>query len=154
MRKTIIILVASLLCALGVAAQLPEHVRWDARVDSVAPGRGTVVLTATMADGWHIYGFDKPTEDASMFPTELSLEPSQSYTPQGEWTPSRPAAEHFDNMLQLKLTWWEGTVEFRHDFVLTDASRGADIKVKAAWMVCNAQSCTAPARSTDRKSVV
>lgn len=148
MRKTIIILVASLLCALGVAAQLPEHVRWDARVDSVAPGRGTVVLTATMADGWHIYGFDKPTEDASMFPTELSLEPSQSYTPQGDWTPSRPAAEHFDNMLQLKLTWWEGTVEFRHDFVLADASRGADIKVKAAWMVCNAQSCTAPARRT------
>lgn len=148
MRKTIITLVASLLCALGVAAQLPEHVAWDARVDSVAPGRGTVVLTATMADGWHIYGFDKPTEDASMFPTELSLEPSQSYTPQGDWTPSRPAAEHFDNMLQLKLTWWDGTVEFRHDFVLADTSRGADIKVKAAWMVCNAQSCTAPARRT------
>ena len=67
MRKTIITLVTSLLCALGMSAQLPEHVAWDARVDSVAPGRGTVVLTATMADGWHIYGFDKPAEDARYF---------------------------------------------------------------------------------------
>ncbi len=146
MKKIFSLFAALLLCGLGAAAQLPEHVQWEARIDSTAPGRGSVVLTATMADGWHIYGFEKPTEDASMFPTELSLEPAEGVVAEGSWTPSRPAAEHFDDMLQLRLSWWDGTVEFRHDFRLADASRGATLRVRAAYMVCNAQSCTAPAR--------
>ncbi|MDE6270766.1 MAG: thioredoxin family protein, partial [Muribaculaceae bacterium] len=128
-------------------AQLPEHVQWSARIDSSSPDRGTVVLPATMADGWHIYGFatGTPADDDS-YPTELTLEPGPGCTPEGEWKPSRPASDHFDDMLQLNLTWWDGTVEFRHDFRLADGAKAADMKVQASYMSCNDQSCTAPTR--------
>lgn len=125
-------------------AQLPEHVEWSARIDSTAPDRGNIILTAAMAEGWHIYGFDKPTEDASMYPTELTVAPAEGLNILGDWTPSRPAGEHFDTMLQLNLTWWDGTVSFSLPFSVSGP--GAAIRVTAAYMVCNAQSCTAPAR--------
>jgi len=146
MMKKITVLFLLLTAAVAVRAQLPEHVEWSARIDSVAPDRGNIVLTATMDDGWHIYGFDKPTEDASMYPTEISVAPSAGFEATGAWEPSRPAAEHFDSMLQLKLTWWDGTVSFTLPFRVADASGSAEMKVTAAYMLCNAQSCTAPSR--------
>lgn len=146
--KNILFCIIALGCFVTSNAQLPEHASWSARIDSIAPDRGNIVLTAEMSDGWHIYGFDKPTEDASMFPTELSVEPSDGLELLGDWTPSRPADEHFDSMLQLKLTWWDGSVSFTMPFRVADSASGTPIKVKAAYMVCNAQSCTAPARRT------
>ena len=62
--RSILAGLAGLLTLTVAAAPLPEHVQWDARVDSMAPDRANIVLTATMAEGWHIYGFTKPTEDA------------------------------------------------------------------------------------------
>lgn len=147
MKKISTLIAALVLCVLGTAAQLPEHVQWSARIDNAAADCGTVVLTATMAEGWHIYGFATGTAvDDDCYPTELTFEPGNGIVADGEWTPSRPAAEHFDDMLQLNLKWWDGTVEFRRDFRLTDGAKGAEIKVGAAYMACNDQSCTAPTR--------
>ncbi|MDE6287037.1 MAG: hypothetical protein K2L99_08600, partial [Muribaculaceae bacterium] len=147
MRKilALITLVAAVLTV--SAAPLPEYVKWSARIDSVAPDRGTVVVTAAMADGWHIYGFEKPADDAGMYPTQLTVEASAGVKLADAWTPSRPAAEHIDALLQLRLTWWDGTVSFSRDFT-TSGAQGADIKVTAAYMVCNDRSCTAPASTT------
>lgn len=125
-------------------AQLPEHVEWEARIDSTSPAGGTIEVTAKMADGWHIYGFTKPTEDASMYPTVLTVAPAEGLELTGDWTPSRPAEEHIDALLQLRLTWWDGTVSFSRPFRVSGS--GADIKVTAAYMVCNDLSCTAPAK--------
>ncbi len=129
------------------AAPLPEYVKWSARIDSVAPDRGTIEVTATMADGWHIYGFEKPAADAGMYPTQLTVETSPGVKLADDWTPSRPAAEHIDALLQLRLTWWDGTVTFSRGFTVAGA-QGARIAVTAAYMVCNDQSCTAPASTT------
>ena len=145
MKKFLLLFVA-LVLALGAGAEVPEHIKWQARIDSVGPDRGAIVLKATMSDGWHIYGFTKPTDDASMYPTVLTLVPAPGVEPVGDWIPSKVAAEHFDEMLQLRLTWWDGTVEFRHEFMLAAGATGADIDATAAYMLCNAQSCTAPTK--------
>lgn len=133
--------------AAGMWAQLPEHIKWDARIDSFGPAEGTIVVTATIDEGWHIYGFEKPAEDATMYPTAISVTPEAGLELDGVWMPSRPAAEHFDDMMQLKLPWWEGTVSFSQKFRLAGGAEGVDIKVTAAYMLCNAQSCTAPAKT-------
>ena len=144
--RSILAGLAGLLTLTVAAAPLPEHVQWDARVDSMAPDRANIVLTATMAEGWHIYGFTKPTEDASMYPTELTLAPADGLHADGQWTPSRPAGEHFDDMLQLRLTWWDGTVSYTLPVRIDDPSHATPLRVTAAYMACNATSCTAPAR--------
>ena len=143
----LMLLAATVLTA--TAAALPEYVKWSARIDSVAPSRGTIVVTASMAEGWHIYGFDKPADDAGMYPTQLTAEATPGVTLADDWTPSRPAGEHIDALLQLRLTWWDGTVSFSRGFTTADgAPGGADIKVTASYMVCNDRSCTAPATTT------
>ena len=144
--RSILAGLAGLLTLTVAAAPLPEHVQWDARVDSMAPDRANIVLTATMAEGWHIYGFTKPPEDASMYPTELTLAPADGLHADGQWTPSRPAGEHFDDMLQLRLTWWDGTVSYTLPVRIDDPSHATPLRVTAAYMACNATSCTAPAR--------
>ncbi len=147
--KKIYLLVLLLATTLGaLAAPLPEYVKWSARIDSLAPDRGNIVVTAEMADGWHIYGFDRPADDAGMYPTQLTAEAGPGVKLADAWTPSRPAAEHVDALLQLRLTWWDGSVQFTRGFTLEGATRGADIGVTAAYMVCNDRSCTAPAKTS------
>ena len=145
--KRLFVLLTAAVAAIGIWAQLPEHIKWQASIDSLNATEGTVVLTADIDDGWHIYGFEKPSDDATMFPTALSIEPVPGLEIDGDWTPSRPAAEHFDDMMQLKLPWWDGSVSFEQKFRLAGGAKGADIKVTAAYMLCNAQSCTAPAKA-------
>lgn len=146
MKKTATLLLA-FVAAVCASAQAPENVEWAAHIDSIAPDRGTLVLTATMADGWHIYGTEKPSEDASMYPTDIAATATGAeFT--NDWTPSRPAGEHFDAMLQLQLSWWEGQVSFSRSFRLSDASAAATFNITAAYMACTAQSCTAPVKRT------
>ncbi|MDE6541503.1 MAG: thioredoxin family protein [Muribaculaceae bacterium] len=149
MKKLILMLAAVLTAAVSAwAAPLPENAVWTARVDSLAPDKGAVVLTATMTEGWHIYGFEKPSADATMFPTEITATASEGLEWTDDWTPSRAASEHFDALLQLKLPWWDGSVDFTRHFRLGSGADAASIKVVAAFMVCNAQSCTAPDKRT------
>lgn len=139
--RRVALLIVTLLCAVSLSAQMAGEVRWTASVEKTSANAGKVVLKAAIPSGWHIYGMELPDEDTQA--TEFSFE-SNDVDFTGAVTPSVPAGMHHDAMLEIDLTWWEGSVTFTRDFRLKPGVSHATIKCSVAYMACTEQSCTRP----------
>lgn len=134
--RRVALLIVTLLCAVSLSAQMAGEVRWTASVEKTSANAGKVVLKAAIPSGWHIYGMELPDEDTQA--TEFSFE-SNDVDFTGAVTPSVPAGMHHDAMLEIDLTWWEGSVTFTRDFRLKPGVSQATIKCSVAYMACTEQ---------------
>lgn len=146
MRRFYLLFASLLLCISAFALpQPPVVVNWDVSIDSVSPTEGAVVATATIAEGYHIYGMEKPQNlDIPLTLTSLKVLPQHNVELVGEVSPSREADVHTDMLLNAELQWWDNTVTLRQGFRLINNAKGAKLAVEISYMACNATSCTAP----------
>lgn len=129
-------------------AQRPVHVKWTAEVTEVSQSGGTIVLTATIDPGWHIFGMEATAalgEDAvaPQF-TEIKFAPSPGVSFSGSPVPSVQAITDFDESLKLNLPMWEGSVSFTQQFKVDSSVTSATISGTVDYMACTQKSCTAP----------
>ena len=138
-----------LLLGCGISFAAPSHVEWSAATESTAPGKGTLVITAKIESGWHIYGVEMPdmgNEPGIPDPTAIIIEAAPGLKATGITTTDAKETVHFDEFLNLNLPWLQGTVVLKQDFELTDGAKGAPIKGYVRFMACNDNSCTPPAK--------
>ncbi|MDE5683684.1 MAG: thioredoxin family protein [Muribaculaceae bacterium] len=133
----------------GIAAAAPSHVEWSARIENKTAQKGTLIITANIESGWHIYGVEMPDmgdEPGVPDATSIEVEPTAGLVmTSGTTTDSQPTV-HFDEFLNLNLPWLQGTVELKRDFELSDGVKGVNINGYVKFMACNANSCTPPAK--------
>lgn len=133
----------------GIAAAAPSHVEWSARIENKTAQKGTLIITANIESGWHIYGVEMPDmgdEPGVPDATSIEVEPTAGLVmTSGTTTDSQPTV-HFDEFLNLNLPWLQGTVELKRDFELSDGAKGVNIKGYVKFMACNDNSCTPPAK--------
>lgn len=133
----------------GIAAAAPSHVEWSARIENKTVQKGTLIITANIESGWHIYGVEMPDmgdEPGVPDATSIEVEPTAGLVmTSGTTTDSQPTV-HFDEFLNLNLPWLQGTVELKRDFELSDGVKGVNIKGYVKFMACNDNSCTPPAK--------
>ncbi len=133
----------------GIAAAAPSHVEWSARIENKTAQKGTLIITANIESGWHIYGVEMPDmgdEPGVPDATSIEVEPTAGLVmTSGTTTDSQPTV-HFDEFLNLNLPWLQGTVELKRDFELSDGVKGVNIKGYVKFMACNDNSCTPPAK--------
>ncbi len=133
----------------GIAAAAPSHVEWSARIENKTAQKGTLIITANIESGWHIYGVKMPDmgdEPGVPDATSIEVEPTAGLVmTSGTTTDSQPTV-HFDEFLNLNLPWLQGTVELKRDFELSDGVKGVNIKGYVKFMACNDNSCTPPAK--------
>ncbi len=142
--KRFLSLILSLAAVVSVTAQ--TTVTWTSTVESTGPTSGNIVWKADIADGWHIYGTDIPANpDMPTNPTTFTVNPAEGLVLKGSVTPSVPAQNHFDAVMNLNLPWWEGSVTFTQPFELASGTKGANITGTIRYMACSAKSCTPPA---------
>ena len=146
MRRFYITCTALVACFAALwASPAPENVLWSTEIEKTSDTEGAVVFTATIADGWHIYGMEMPKGlDIPLQLTEFNFNPSSNYELVGNIEPSVGAKTHFDSMMNADIQWWEGTVSFKQKFRLTEGAKGANIAGTYSYMACNATACTAP----------
>lgn len=145
----LLILAASLLGCFCVAlAQRPVHVHWSVETVADAADSGTIIWTADIDAGWHIYGMTMPAvgDAVTPEPTSFVIDPVEGLELVGSVEPSVEPTVHFDEALKLKLPWWEGKVTFRQRFRLAPGQTGAVIAGKINYMACTDKACTPPAR--------
>ena len=142
--KRILSLILTFAAVISVSAQ--NTVTWTTTVESTGPTSGNIIWKADIADGWHIYGTEMPTNlDMPTNPTTFTVNPVDGLVLKGEVTPSVPAKSHFDAVMNLNLPWWEGSVTFTQPFELAAGAKGANITGTVRYMACSAKSCTPPA---------
>lgn len=130
--------------AFMTAAPVPQNVSWTTDIEQMSETSGVLVVTANIESGWHIYGNEMPEiPDMPTNPTTIKINPQPGLVLDGSIEPSRPAEKHLDQIMNLELPWWEGSVTFRQKFHL-DGVKGADINGTISYMACTSSACTPP----------
>ncbi len=142
-------LCACVLCTCATFAAPAQHVTWKVEIVQDGSDKGTLIATAEIEDGWHIYGTDIPNPDNDFSipdPTSITINPAAGLKLVGTLRSATPAATHFDEFLNLNVPWLEGKVRLEQDFELENGTNGAPVAGEINYMACNESSCTPPAR--------
>lgn len=142
MKKLVIAsLFAMFMAVFGVNAVNP--VKWTATAD-MSGDDGTVVITATVDDGWYIYDTKKVD---GVTATKFDFAFAGVEFEGGIKASSAPNKKIEDKTLGTTLYGWTGKVKFERKFTVTDAGKAA-IDVTVTYMACNGKNCTAAKTET------
>lgn len=137
-----VLMVALFASAVSVLSQVVDPVQWKLEVHPDNATSGTLVWTAEIESGFHIYGMTQ-IQDGPVA-TSISVEPVDGLELDGVVQPARPAKEYIDRMFDLKLSSWAGTITFTQKYKLADGVSGVNVHSMVRFMACRDKSCTAP----------
>ena len=142
-KKLVFLFFISLLGIFSSVAQIVNPVNWEKSIKTTSETSGEIIFTATIDDGWHMYGLELPAE-SGIQATTIEWNTLEGVKLVGELTPSRPAHEAFDAVMDMKLSWWEKDITLTQKFDITDKSYKIIGNIK--YMVCNDKTCQAPTK--------
>lgn len=146
-RLTPILLVLfALLPFSRVNAQLYDDViKWSASIEETAKEEKTLVLTAKIEPGWHMY--DRNLPEGGPNSTEFLFNTLRGAERIGDFEADRAPEESYDQQFQMKLRWFQTKVVFRQKLHITDADNFA-LVVETRAQACNDETCLAPSGET------
>lgn len=130
------------IAAFSASPQVVDPVKWTLEVLPESNNTGTLVWTAEIESGYHIYGMKQVPEGPVA--TSISIVPTKGLELIDGIQPSRPAKEYTDRMFELNLSSWSGTVTFTQKYRLDDGVTGVNVTSSVRFMACRDNSCTAP----------
>lgn len=146
-RLTPILLVLfALLPFSRVNAQLYDDViKWSASIEETAKEEKTLVLTAKIEPGWHMY--DRNLPEGGPNSTEFLFNTLRGAERIGDFEADSAPEESYDQQFQMKLRWFQTKVVFRQKLHVTDADNFA-LVVETRAQACNDETCLAPSGET------
>ena len=115
---------------------------WTGKATMTDETHGIITITATMSDGWHIYGMEATADGPQ--PTRFTFSTGKAWKTEGKMTVSKAPVKSFDKSFDTELSYWEGKVTFTQKFKLIDKS-ATEIKCTVNYMGCNDMTCLPPA---------
>lgn len=129
-----------------VNAQLYDDIiKWSASIEETAKEEKTLVLTAKIEPGWHMY--DRNLPEGGPNSTEFLFNTLRGAERIGDFEADRAPEESYDQQFQMKLRWFQTKVVFRQKLRVTDADNFALI-VETRAQACNDETCLAPSGET------
>lgn len=139
----------ALLFAAACFAQGEDAVKWSLRVEGPAkPGaKAKAILTATIADGWHLYSMKEI--DGGPRPTRITVSEDQPFTLAGNIEAPGPVILHDPNF-DMDVEFYAESADFMLPLaVAADARPGSrKLTVVARYQVCNDKLCLPPKNVT------
>lgn len=118
-------------------AQNPQPVKWNFKSEPVTRPETTLIITASIAPGWHIYS--QFMEKGGPLPTGFSFERSEEYSLVGKPEEKGKAIKFYDDIFMIDIIWYSDVVTFSQKIKLYEPF--ATVKGKVEFMVCNNQMC-------------
>lgn len=150
MCKSILILIVGMLVSFSIQAQMPNPIRWTVNVKTLSADEGEMIISASIDEGWHLYGFKLP--ESGPKPTKIDFSKSQGIRFTGEITASKAPVSKHDNIFDMDLSYWSGRVVFKRRFRIEDAEK-ATVGGSIQYMGCNDETCLPPRTQTFSKKV-
>jgi len=126
-----------LYCSIAVVAQVPKPVKWDFKVASVSGGEATLVFTAALDEGWHIYS--QFLQEDGPLPTTFTFTPSKDYTLVGQVKEESQGVKSYNEIFMMDIVWFEKTAVFVQKIKLQAPQ--AIVRGKVEFMVCTEEMC-------------
>jgi thiol:disulfide interchange protein len=130
-----------LLClGLFASAQIYTPVTWKFEAENITKSSATLVITANIAQGWHVYS--QFIEDGGPIPTSFSFEKSSAYSLDGTVSESPKAVGGFDPTFKMQISWHKNQVRFSQKIKLTQPK--VEVKGVLEFMTCDDSHCLPP----------
>lgn len=125
-------------------ANAESEVKWTQNLRMTSDTEGVMEFTASIADGWHIYGTDIPSDGPTA--TEIDFRNLTGMELVGNLTASKSPVTYMDALFNMKISSWEGHVVLSQNFKLKNGSKGCKADGVIAFMSCNDKTCSRPER--------
>lgn len=144
MRQTINVnwrfIVAILTSMLTLTANGADSVAWKAESVADTDSTGRIVVTASVAEGYHFYSF---APDGGHNSLEIKAEGNEAVLSTGEPTASVAPEKHYEQSLGGELSSWSEDVSFEIPFSYA-TDKGYNIALKIRYQACDNTSCLTP----------
>jgi len=135
-----ILFLFSLLCLCSFAkAQIYDPVDWKFEAKNVTEKEATLVITATIDRGWHVYS--QFIEEGGPIPTSFKFE-GQGFSTLGGVAESPKAVGAFDPNFNMQIAWHKNEVKFSQKIRLSKPQ--VTVEGMVEFMVCNDTHCLPP----------
>ena len=141
MKKTFVLTyLFALIGMLPMLAQMQEPIKFQAELKKISDTEAELVFNATIDAGWHLYSTDLP-EDGPVSAT-INFDKMEGAELVGKLTPQGKVIEHFDNMFEMTLRYFEGKGTFVQKVKFT----GGNFVLKGylQYGACNDENCLPP----------
>ena len=142
---------AVVVSALTAVAQIADPVHWSMEIHPDDATSGSVVWTAKIEAGYHIYG----TKSVPGGPqaTKITLRGSEGFETEGNIQPSKAATVGIDKTFELELSTWSGTVTFTQRYKLAPGTTNVTVSSEVEYMACTETSCLPPKKADFSASI-
>lgn len=135
-----ILFLFTLLCLCSFAkAQIYDPVDWKFEAKNVTEKEATLVITATIDRGWHVYS--QFIEEGGPIPTSFKFE-GQGFSTLGGVAESPKAVGAFDPNFNMQIAWHKNEVKFSQKVRLSKPQ--VTVEGMVEFMVCNDTHCLPP----------
>ena len=135
-----ILFIALALAVLPAAAQVENVVKWTNSVNDNGDGKYTLVLTADINDGWHIY--DLQNYEGGPNPTTIRFVAGEGAELDGAMRQLSSPVKIYDDIFGMEIGYFEKKAVFEQDVRLS--AQSATVKAEVEYMACNDQNCIPP----------
>lgn len=140
MKKIILLLLIAIISFSGYS-QIQNPVKWKYTVEKNGTENATLVITAKIDKGWHLYS--QFVGDGGPIPTTIKFKSSNEYTLVGKTEESPKPHTVYEELFGMKVPFFEGNATFKQKIKVTSAK---DFKVNGTleFMVCDDKQCLPP----------
>lgn len=121
-------------------AQIYDPVKWTTTTEDISEDEATVVITANIEPGWHVYS--QFIEEGGPIPTAFKFEPGNGYSLIGSVSESPKAISAFDPNFNMQIAWHKSKVRFTQKIKLSKPK--VEVFGTLEYMVCNDTNCLPP----------
>ena len=141
MKKTIVLTyLLALIGMLPMFAQMQEPVKFQTELKKISDTEAELVFNATIDAGWHLYSTELP-EDGPVSAT-INFDKMEGAELVGKLTPIGKVIEHFDNMFEMNLRYFENKGTFVQKVKFN--SDTYTLKGYLQYGACNDENCLPP----------
>lgn len=143
LSRRLILSLALLFVGFGIAkAQIvSDAVRWSHSVEKTGDTERTLVFSAKIGAGWHMYSTTVP--EGGPQPTTLLVDKISGAQLVGKLTSTTAPIEKYDQMFEMQIGYFDNAVTFKQKIKITDPEKFV-FEGAVRYMVCNDSQCLPP----------
>ncbi len=122
------------------ALQIMQPVKWSYKAEQNASGEATLIMTASIEKGWHLYS--QNIGDGGPIKTSFTFTPSDDYELVGKVTEGK-AIEFYDKNFEMQLAYFANEAVFKQKVKLKNKN-SFKIAGGVEFMVCDDEKCLPP----------
>ena len=138
--KKILTTVMMLFIMIATQGQMMNPVRFSSQLKELKEGRGEILFSATIDDGWHVYSTD--LGDGGPISATFNTVKMEGVETVGKLQAKGKEIKQFDKLFDMELRFFEKTVTFVQQIRFTKPEY--DIDCYLEYGACNDESCLPP----------